>query len=297
MTTVAVTPRPLFRVSEIFYSIEGEGPYTGRPTVFVRLFGCNFTCSGYSNKNNEKITPDVDGLLPKMGCDSIYSWHKDYKDRTSVYSASDLVTQILDVLPGKQISHPVTGLKPILCFTGGEPMLQQKAIAYLLDTLEGTPLFDVNEILIETNCAVELLPAVRSSFLTWIAYKEGNKLIWSNSPKLSNSGEPFHKAIRPAIYSSQQLTNPIYAPAEHIHQYLKFVSDGSSESFREIAHAVSLYSAVADIAPTDVWVMPEGHTTRQQEQVQRNVAEKCLAKGYNFSGRLHCWVWDNQKGT
>jgi len=34
----------LLKINEIFYSIQGEGPFAGHPAVFIRLSGCNETC-------------------------------------------------------------------------------------------------------------------------------------------------------------------------------------------------------------------------------------------------------------
>jgi 7-carboxy-7-deazaguanine synthase len=49
----------LLALAEIFYSIQGEGTWTGTPAVFVRLAGCNLACdfcdTDYSTKSLEAI--------------------------------------------------------------------------------------------------------------------------------------------------------------------------------------------------------------------------------------------------
>ena len=43
-------PQPLWKVSEIFYSIQGEGQHTGMPAVFLRLAGCSMGCAWCDTK-------------------------------------------------------------------------------------------------------------------------------------------------------------------------------------------------------------------------------------------------------
>ena len=85
------------QINEIFYSIQGEGSFTGHPCVFVRLMGCNLRC---------------------RWCDTTHSF---YEGRARSFA---------DIL-GEVQTHP----RHLVEITGGEPLLQRSVIPffYFLD--------------------------------------------------------------------------------------------------------------------------------------------------------------------
>jgi len=83
--------RHTLKISEIFYSIQGEGLRQGEPTLFVRLSGCNLKCDF---------------------CDTKYAWVSGRE--MSVSQIMEKVRKIHHRSPAKWV-----------CLTGGEPLLQK----------------------------------------------------------------------------------------------------------------------------------------------------------------------------
>lgn len=107
-------------VKEIFYSLQGEGNYTGRPSVFCRFSGCNL----WSGREQDREKS------PCRFCDT------DFVGGTR-YNEDELIEAILSLWQGGGMPHVV--------FTGGEPALQ--LTSSLIDRLKK---FHVT-VAVETN--------------------------------------------------------------------------------------------------------------------------------------------------
>ena len=64
----------MLNIVEIFYSIQGEGKFSGYPCTFVRLHGCNLDCSfcdeplhkgAYESKTNKEVIQMIKGSSSK----------------------------------------------------------------------------------------------------------------------------------------------------------------------------------------------------------------------------------------
>lgn len=92
-----------YLVNEIFYTIQGEGYWTGRAAVFVRFSRCNL----WTGREKDRAS----AICNFCDTDFVYSERWELKD---------LVDEIFRLWP--------TGAnKPMVVFTGGEPLLQLDA--------------------------------------------------------------------------------------------------------------------------------------------------------------------------
>ena len=88
----------MYRINEIFYSLQGEGFWTGTPMVFIRLSGCNLRCPF---------------------CDTD---HGEFR----LMSADDIVREVFRIDREANCDNPSWDDCGHVCITGGEPLLQLK---------------------------------------------------------------------------------------------------------------------------------------------------------------------------
>jgi 7-carboxy-7-deazaguanine synthase len=150
----------LLPVSEVFYTIQGEGRWMGVPSVFVRLLYCNVGCSW---------------------CDTRYTWHSDELDEPVRLAPEALAKQCAELVPDSILIDGTVHL----IVSGGEPLLHQDVLPTLFDAAHNVG-FHYTEI--ETSATI--MPSVEMiKRVNW----------WDCSPKLSNSRIDDSLRIRPDV--------------------------------------------------------------------------------------------------
>lgn len=294
-----------FKISEVFMSLEGEALYQGHPTVYIRNALCNFSCPHFNNPNKEvnakgyapltfnpkEYTSILDMPMISMGCDSQYAVNPEFSHVWKQLTTDELITELEAILPNNQWQY-ASGKKVICSITGGEPTMQWKAIVQLLQHPRFQP---CDHIIYETNAAVPLNLDFIVAINQWLDDNPNRKWTWSNSPKLSSSGEKWEKAIRPEIVRKQHVVSGKYN--NQVDQYFKFVAGFDENDYAEIAKAMNEYYAAETPRTASVYVMPMSCTLEQQNEVARFVADKCMNLGYVLCYRVHSAVWGNVVGT
>ena len=284
------------KVSEIFYSLQGEGRFVGVPSVFLRTYGCNFTCSGFGCKPGEKSTGAdevaevvhmynnfLDLPLVETGCDSYASWHPAFKHLSPNYTTDELVDRMLALTPNG-LWKQNNGNDVHLVITGGEPLLGwQRAYGELLSHPR---MQDLKNLTFETNGTQRLSEDFKQFLVDnfWTYGCEDKEVTFSVSAKLSASGESWEDAICPEIVAEYQ---------SYGHVYLKFVVE-TEDHVNEAVRAVDAFRAGG--FKGSVYLMPQGGVVDPYESNKLNIANICCERGFNYSPRLHVDLWGNGWG-
>jgi organic radical activating enzyme len=225
------------KVSEIFESLQGEGASVGAPCIFVRLAQCNLHCSW---------------------CDTKYTWdfeHYRYEDEVREQSVAE-TAQRVNASRSRR-----------LVLTGGEPLLQQRALREFFARL--APEITVE---VETNGTIAPEPEALSRVNQW-----------NVSAKLSNAGDPEQFRIRREVLA-------IFRDSGRA--FLKLV-------VRTDADYAEADTLVAELGwPSErVLLMPEASDREQLRARSFSVAEAARMRGFRFSSRLHLELWGGRRGT
>ena len=279
------------KVAELFYSIQGEGRYMGVPSVFLRTFGCNFTCSGFGmpagckSTESEFVDPKMYRLYEELplvstGCDSYASWDPRFKHLSPMVETDELAERIVSTLPFKEWRDEH------LVITGGEPLLGwQRAYP---DLLEHPAMANLKEITFETNGTQEISKEFGEYLNKWEQKHNGmfdREITFSVSAKLSCSGEERSKAILPEVVCLYE---------DYGYTYLKFVVATEADA-QEALEATTIYRDAGFTGP--VYLMPVGGVESVYSMNNRKVADFALKNGLRYSDRLQVPLFKNAWGT
>jgi organic radical activating enzyme len=277
------------KISELFYSIQGEGRYMGVPSVFLRTFGCNFTCDGFGmprgeqSKERDFIAADIkkffkyeDLPLVSSGCDSYASWDPRFKDLSPMLTSEAIVDRIMEIIPHNEWKDEH------LVITGGEPLLGwQRAYP---DLLNNPKMRDLKEITFETNGTQKLTPEFKEYLRKWNS-EVGKELTFSVSAKLPASGEKWEEAILPEVVCEYEQVGTVY---------LKFVV-ATEQDIADAECAVGAFRSAG--FKGHVYLMPVGGVESVYTLNAKNVAMAAMKRGWRYSDRLQVPLFKNEWGT
>lgn len=193
-------------------------------------------------------------------CDSFHTWDKtrlsDYKEKFSIV---DLTDQILKLSNQYNIEY--------LLITGGEPQLYINQILELYNSLKGKMKFEI-----ETT-----------GMMDWIDDLKNNVNIhFDLSPKI---GSLFPKNIISEY--------KIFSKKHPINFNLKFVV--SENNFKKNILNIENFLEKYNVDKNKVYLMPLGTTREEMVKSSSFILEKSIELGYNFSPRLHIFIYDNKR--
>jgi len=231
-------------VNEIYGPVfQGEGPNTGRLCGFLRLGRCNLQCKW---------------------CDTAYTW--DWKGINGIAydPAKELSKMTLDEVVQQLVEFDL----PLWVISGGEPMLQQKALGEIIQALRLDCFFEI-------ETAGTLMPT--EPWTKW------SNVHFNVSPKLESSGNRKELRYKPHVLGTF---------AHSRNAAFKFVITSESD-FAEVDQIVN----DVGISISNVWCMPEGTSASTLLTRAKRIEEEVLRRGWNMTLRQHVLIHGNERGT
>lgn len=232
------------RVAELFGpTLQGEGPSVGRPAMFVRLWGCNLDCAW---------------------CDTPYTWDIRGRNGTPYTREGESTEQTVEAVHARLVAAGV----PLVVITGGEPLLQRRAVRDLAIAWAAPT---GQRVEIETN-------GTRPPVL------DHERVRYNVSPKLGSAATTT-PSVLPEVLRQ-------YLDLERSDVAFKFVA----ANLADLAEAAGVVDGLG-VAAERVWIMPEGRDAETLQAAAATIVDGVLAYGFNLTPRLHVQLWGDTRGT
>ena len=243
-------------------TLQGEGPFSNRRAIFLRLAMCNLTCIGYKSKD------------APFGCDTFAQWNKKHE-----MTFDELNTYF-------EMHNYIDALKDSvrLIITGGEPLIQGEALGkWLTQFVDNYGLLDI-DIDFETNGTIS--PTVFMSAFNRDHFMGNVNFICC--PKLSTNGDPKEKRYKPNVLS--WLNDYNFNKYESGIAAFNFVVN-TEDDIKEI---FEYYIDNGIVSKEFCWLMPTAGSREELIERAPKVADWCTKYGFNFSNRTHIMLWDKK---
>lgn len=174
----------MYKVNEVFETIQGEGSFTGAPAIFIRLQGCPVGCSWCDTKHTWEVKPELEQSLSDIVVKTVETEHW----------AGVTPAQLLQLFneKGYQAKHVV--------ITGGEPCM-----------------FDLNplcEALHDAGYSTQIETSgtfdIKAPLQTWVTV----------SPKVNMAGG--YQVLQSALDRANEIKHPV-AMQKHIDELLQLL--------------------------------------------------------------------------
>jgi 7-carboxy-7-deazaguanine synthase len=250
-------------VVEIFSTIQGEGPGLGKPSLFIRLGGCNLRCQFQGEACDTPYAVFTPEALTKKNPALKAGYNKWY-----TYTVKEMVKEIKD----QPIRH--------LVFSGGEPALYQEFIREVVIAVLNIGSEEYADFENYTPPSFEM---ETNGTIPIVSLKEFHDFTFNISVKLSSSNQEKgydNKRINPEALASFPDNRSVY----------KFVITDPKKDLVEIKE-------ILGIRPLPVYLMPEGMDRQTVLKNSPAVIDMCIKNKFRFTPREHINVWDIKKGV
>lgn len=256
--------------TSLFYTLQGEGPYAGRPAIFLRLTKCNLACSF---------------------CDTFF-------DAGDVLTFEEIELRMTLLLRERGVEEMVGGIG--LVITGGEPMLQpnladflerQHQFAWVQIESNGTmwlPLPEAVTLVVSPKCAEKEGVALR--YLTpqdrILERADALKFVMS-----SNVGSPYGE-VPPWVHDWACFigdAGAVYISPMNVYNRLPQAAKAMRFIGKEIAAVPDMHMRSTVDEVISFWE-PGLLDMEANERNHRYAAEYCMRHGYRLNLQMHLYA-------